>query len=76
MYEPPENPTEYRTVRTLKDWLARERLPHYSGINARASLRRLVPRSSNSHAYFHLGVRMTTRDMKALAFRWARQPPV
>lgn len=58
---------------TLKQWLARERLPEYSGINARATLRLLVPISEASHAYFHLGIRLTRRDMKSLAFQWARK---
>lgn len=29
---------------TLRDWLARERQPHYSGINARQTLKAMVPR--------------------------------
>ncbi len=54
---------------TKKQWLKRERLPHYSGINARQQLKTLI---IPCEPWFNLAIDAKTPDIKRVLFKIAR----
>ena len=58
---------------TLRGWLTRERRREYSGINARNTLRALVPLGEPGPALFGLAVSCQTPDVKRILFQAARK---
>lgn len=58
---------------TLKQWLRRERRPEYSGINARQTLRAMVPAVPRSHAIFHAGIAIRDRKTRNIFMSAARE---
>lgn len=55
---------------TLKDWLIRERRPEYSGINARASLRRCTtPNTTLIHQRINLRSVLVAIDRLSISLK-------
>lgn len=57
---------------TLKQWLNIERLPEYSGINARATLRRMCVERPFRVKLFNLAINTRDIPLKRILFRMAR----
>lgn len=57
---------------TLRDWLTRERLPDHSGINARATLKRLGNTASFKSRLYGLAIATRDRALKSSLFCMAR----